>query len=58
MNHDNLKNNRKLTSWTLWTYRTIRKWPADNDPHKQNDILLTLENNWILMVYLYPGNKK
>ena len=38
-------------------FRTIRKWPADNDPNKWNDMLLTLENNWTLAVYLCPDNK-
>ena len=53
----NLESNRKLTGWTLWVYRRTRKWPADNDPNKWNDMLLTSENNGILTVCLYAENK-
>ena len=57
MTFGNWKNNRKLIGWPLQVYKAIIKWTASNEPNKWNDMLLTLENNWILTVCLFPDNK-
>lgn len=57
MTFDNFKEQLKLTVWPLQVYRTMIKRLVDSDSNKWNDMLLTLENNWILTAYLRSDNK-